>query len=600
MCGIFCALSCHEPVWPSPELQQLLEKRGPDSSSRKSFTATGGITNEEPALPDTHITLISTVLSLRGEVTVGQPYQTNTSQSTLCWNGEAWTVEGAIPGGNDTRAVFRLLDGEDGALQHAPVDVAARLDQTAQRATVISKSISQIAGPYAFVFYDAAHSLLFYGRDFLGRRSLLTKRTDEGGLLIASVTDAPDSDGWSEVEADGVYCVDLLRPLSHPLAAGKSASQGQHPPTKVPYHSIIDVPDAHCTPVLPRLFLNKKLHPTPTPLSSMAAPVLHLEQLLRTSLSLRILNIPEPPYAGDSKADEQVASLAVLFSGGLDCTVLARLAHDILPLSQGIDLLNVAFENPRIHKRAANEVDSQAIYEQCPDRATGRASYAELQRICPYRDWRFIVINIPYTETMQHRQKVITLMHPHNTEMDLSISYALYFAARGAGSLSPSPSVLEPYTTCARVLLSGLGADELFGGYQRHATAFSRNNLRGLLDELDLDIGRLGKRNLGRDDRVISNWGREARFPYLDEQLLSWALEAPVMDKCGFGEQVSGGVDAAGDGSELLEPGKKVLRCLAWKLGMKGVATEKKRAIQFGARTAKMEAGKTKGTQLLT
>jgi hypothetical protein len=33
---------------------------------------------------------------------------------------------------------------------------------------------------------------------------------------------------------------------------------------------------------------------------------------------------------------------------------------------------------------------------------------------------------------------------------------------------------------------------------------------------------------------------------------------------------------------------------------MKRVALEKKRAIQFGARTAKMETGKTKGTQILT
>jgi len=29
---------------------------------------------------------------------------------------------------------------------------------------------------------------------------------------------------------------------------------------------------------------------------------------------------------------------------------------------------------------------------------------------------------------------------------------------------------------------------------------------------------------------------------------------------------------------------------------MRGVAREKKRAIQFGARTAKMETGRTKGT----
>ncbi|KAH9845522.1 Asn synthase-domain-containing protein [Teratosphaeria destructans] len=180
--------------------------------------------------------------------------------------------------------------------------------------------------------------------------------------------------------------------------------------------------------------------------------------------------------------------------------------------------------------------------------------------------------------------------------MDLSISFALYFAARGEGVLEDDRHM--PYTTTARVLLSGLGADELFGGYQRHATAFGRHGLEGLLAELDLDIGRLGKRNLGRDDRVISHWGREARFPFLDEQVVSWALSVPISSKCDFTQSI---LDSGGhDGCENLESGKKVLRCLAWKLGMRKVAKEKKRAIQFGARTAKMEAGRTKGTHVLS
>src|ERR1700743_3529224 len=119
--------------------------------------------------------------------------------------------------------------------------------------------------------------------------------------------------------------------------------------------------------------------------------------------------------------------------------------------------------------------------------------------------------------------------------MDLSIAYALYFAARGTGIVSSGVDEgLTPYTTPARVLLSGLGADELFGGYTRHSTAFNRNGYPGLLDELELDVNRLGKRKLGREDRVISHGGREARFPYLDESLVKWAVECPIWEKCGF------------------------------------------------------------------
>jgi asparagine synthetase B (glutamine-hydrolysing) len=159
--------------------------------------------------------------------------------------------------------------------------------------------------------------------------------------------------------------------------------------------------------------------------------------------------------------------------------------------------------------------------------------------------------------------------------MDLSIAYALYFAARGTG-IPSSNQHEEPaaYTTPARVLLSGLGADELFGGYTRHATAFSKKGFEGLLDELELDVNRLGKRNLGRDDRVISHWGREARFPYLDESMVKWAVECPIWDKCGFQSGFSGELEVP-----EIEPGKKILRLLAYELGMHSVAKEKKRAV---------------------
>jgi len=284
----------------------------------------------------------------------------------------------------------------------------------------------------------------------------------------------------------------------------------------------------------------------------------------------------------DIKPELGKGKLAILFSGGLDCTVLARLAHDFLPAEEHINLLNVAFENPRIHKPDENRSNPEYTpYELCPDRITGRSSYAELVHACPRRQWRFVAINIPYTETLEHRETVISLMYPHNTEMDLSIANALYFAARGAGQISSTATgVTTPYTSTARVLLSGLGADEIFAGYTRYATAYRRGGFKALLEEMEIDVARLGKRNLGRDDRVMSHWGKEVRFPYLDEDLLAWALDASVEFKCGFGESRTGSATSLAELlSASLPPDKKVLRCLASKLGMPGVAREKKRAV---------------------
>lgn len=140
-------------------------------------------------------------------------------------------------------------------------------------------------------------------------------------------------------------------------------------------------------------------------LDSRSSSVKELGFQLNKSLKLRVLNIPSPPsshYADDTK-------VAILFSGGLDCTVLARMMNDLLPVDEHIDLLNVAFENPRIVQAAKSKSSTKSItthsadseiskdmesaYELCPDRITGRKAIEELRQICPGRVWRFIEVS---------------------------------------------------------------------------------------------------------------------------------------------------------------------------------------------------------------
>ena len=356
-----------------------------------------------------------------------------------------------------------------------------------------------------------------------------------------------------------------------------------------------------------------------------------LEKKLHASMLPRVKNIPLPSIGIPESLQHEIPRMAILFSGGVDCTMLARISHELVTYCQAIDLLNVAFENPRVVNAAKSQrgagnrprdgvvLEAQpvaaleegnepgfpprnkphsdhhnrdrAVFDSCPDRATARKSLRELRKLCPGRTWNLIEgstvlmgtitgtstdetrvqINVSYDEALVHRGRVVALMHPHNTEMDLSIAYAFYFAARGVGELfNEETQSFGPYATPARALLSGLGADELFAGYTRHALAFSRNKFSGLLAELQLDVSRLGKRNLGRDDRVTAHWGKEVRHPYLDEDLVRWALECPIWEKCGFGQKQD-----PGD----IEPAKKVLRLLALRLGLSGAASEKKRAV---------------------
>ncbi|PWY80653.1 asparagine synthase related protein [Aspergillus heteromorphus CBS 117.55] len=596
MCGIFFSLSASGPVLPNEETCALLRSRGPDNyrvHNVEQNVATTQSGNGEPVT--VYLSFVSTVLSMRGDHIVPQPLVDDKSQSVMCFNGDAWKIAGEPIMGNDAELIFKLL--LQAARGSSGTDVSE--DVPTKSVQKILNVISSISGPFAFVFYDAVNSKLFFTRDCLGRRSLLEGLSEAGDLKICSLCDGTSSTHFSEVETNGVHMIDFKHTIfqvkSDPSANPRTLSFA----TNNIQTLLWDEGDS-ATPHGLRTSIPSMNRTTPEgvpPVLNVETPaVKELEQKLRQSVALRIQNVREPPATPSGSR----VKIAVLFSGGLDCTVLARLAHEILPEGETIDLLNVAFENPRVAAAAAGkEGAAGSVYENCPDRVTGRSAFAELQAVCPGRNWRFVAIDIPYAETVAHRETVKRLMRPHNTEMDLSIACALYFASRGQGlaydSIQPDASPTE-YTTSARVLLSGLGADELFAGYSRHGVAFSRDGFKGLIDEINLDVSRLGKRNLGRDNRVIANWGREARFPFLDEEFVSWVVQLPVWEKCGFGTSPP----ESQSPESGLDSEKKALRLVALRLGMTNVAREKKRAIQFGSRTAKMEKGKTKGTDALS
>lgn len=54
------------------------------------------------------------------------------------------------------------------------------------------------------------------------------------------------------------------------------------------------------------------------------------------------------------------------------------------------------------------------------------------------------------------------------------------------------------YSCQCKALLVGIGADEQMAGYGRHRTVFMKSSWEGLQEELNMDMARLWKRNLGR------------------------------------------------------------------------------------------------------
>lgn len=103
--------------------------------------------------------------------------------------------------------------------------------------------------------------------------------------------------------------------------------------------------------------------------------VLKVTELLEKSIQLRLNRQPNKcKECLNNKTDVcNHCTVGILFSGGLDCTILALLADKYLPKEQSIDLINVAFKK-----------DDNATYD-VPDRVTGKQSLQELQKLCPIR-----------------------------------------------------------------------------------------------------------------------------------------------------------------------------------------------------------------------
>ena len=94
---------------------------------------------------------------------------------------------------------------------------------------------------------------------------------------------------------------------------------------------------------------------------------------------------------------------------------------------------------------------------------------------------------------------------------------------------------LPTVSSNSKVIFSGLGADEVFGGYARYKTAFGRGGIEEMESEMSLDLDRIWHRNMGRDDRVISACGKEARFPYLDIDLMKFlSSSCPTSELCNW------------------------------------------------------------------
>ncbi|KAK9788308.1 hypothetical protein WJX73_010668 [Symbiochloris irregularis] len=431
--------------------------------------------------------------------------------SVLLFNGELFGGLNVAAGCNDGQALLHELCHSD--------DPAHML--------------SRLLGPWALVYWHAASRRLWFGRDALGRRSLLIQRPSEQRrqLTLSSFALCTDPQaGWQELKP-GVYSIAYAR-ASNLLDPGADSCLG----------------DAASAAAAEQVFRA-------------------LEHAVRT-----MCEQIDPLHWGRHMSDPaDVTALAapvlILFSGGVDSTLLAALAHRVLPGHLPIDLACVCFDGG-----------------QSPDRLAALDAVQELSAYAPSRLWRLVEVDATLADVATLQPRLLGLLHPADTVMDINIGAALWLAARAEGRLCFAQERTRrhrgersggAWRSSAKVVLLGQGADEQCAGYGRHRTKFREGGWEGLHREMALDVGRLWLRNLGRDDRIVSDHGREARHPFLDEALLQLLLSLPL-------PLIADLTLAPGVGDKL------VLRNLLRLLGLPRAAARVKRAIQFGTRLGKL------------
>lgn len=454
------------------------------------------------------------------------------SGSILLWNGEVYS------------GLHHTVEENDGVvLFHNLISCQTTHD--------IVSTFSRIRGPWSVIYFDGVANVVWFGRDFMGRKSLLFQRSEKGGLLITSTASKRDGETEFREVPPGLYRLDLKNLQCCP----------EHDwfPEKIPW----------ADETINRLseYQRTKIY-SPEKITDENDLIDDLLMVLKSAVQQRCSRlVHHGQHHRAIVSPRRPSKYMILFSGGVDSTLLAAMMHATVPSEEPIELFSVCFA------RGGS-----------PDRIGAMDAYKELRTIFPDREWRLIAVDSTYDELNTMREHLLDILYPSDTVMDFNIGGGLWLASQGKGSwvecssLNPDISdfdVIESnYISSARAVFLGHGADELFGGYGRHRTKFREGGWEKLSEELRLDVRRLWQRNFGRDDRIVSDHGKESRIPFVDEQVIEFALDAHLQDLVNLNLPI-------GVGDKII-----LRRCLN-RLGLERTSKRHKRALQFGSRLAK-------------
>lgn len=255
--------------------------------------------------------------------------------------------------------------------------------------------------------------------------------------------------------------------------------------------------------------VKKLVYSEPKPVT-MKKAVETLQKMLEQSVRSRVSGAKE---------------VAVAFSGGLDSSVVAFLAKKC---QVNVHLVHVSLENQPETEEAKKAADVLNLPLQ-----VHLFREEDVQNVVP---------------------KVVELIE-ESDPVKASIGVAFYWTAEKTAESG------------FKVLLAGQGADELFGGYQRYATAYLSHEKEKVRKIMFDDVVGIHESNLERDMKICRFHNLELRLPFVSPKIIEFALALPIELK----------IKKRADSLRKL-----VLRKVAKHMGLPASITEKpKRAMQY-------------------
>ncbi|MBN2881478.1 diphthine--ammonia ligase [Candidatus Woesearchaeota archaeon] len=180
------------------------------------------------------------------------------------------------------------------------------------------------------------------------------------------------------------------------------------------------------------------------------------------------------------RVPDKKIGLGILFSGGIDSTILAYILkkHNI-KFTCYTAALDETSQDLQWSKKIAKELDLD------------------------------LKIAIPKEEELEkHIKKVCKIIESSNV-VKVGVALPFYLATE----LAKKDKI--------KVIFSGLGSEEIFAGYKRHEESLKIN------EECKSGLLKMYERDLYRDDTITMHNNVELRLPFLDLKLIKYALRIP-------------------------------------------------------------------------